>query len=474
MKHKHVLILMADHLRYDVVEDYMPNVKQLDGVCFDRCHTASPLCVPARGSFFTGLYPNGTGSIINPWDEKERVHGQVRQGIPNMFGLMENDWDIWHIGKRHFLTEDEVSDKINFTHTDADYNKLLRENEKRPPGGPEYRQVVPEMIFGKVTRARSYSTAKTGCYPEGEEYYFDNYFTKGCIQAIENRDKNKPLFLNAMMLAPHPPFEVPEPWYSHIKNPPKLPKNVGKRYPGQSPLQLYNLPGIIGSRYSLEEWREPWRVYLGLVAMLDDCIGKIIAKLKQENMYDDTLIIITSDHGEMLGAHSMFQKMCLYEESLITPLVIKFPADYSPACKFVGDNVSAVDVMPTVLDYFGLDTPDGVSGCSLMPAVEGGGFKERDIFAQFDGNGSRGNFQRCIISGEHKLIMDIFKDEIFIELYNVKTDRLETENLALKEENAYMVRELIGRLSAHMKRTGDLLSLPADVYETFMANATYL
>lgn len=465
---KHVVIIMADHLRYDVAKTHMPNVAALGGVTFDRCHCASPLCVPARGSFFTGLYPNETGSIINPWDERERVHGNVRTGIPNMYGLMGQDWDIWQVGKQHFLSEDDVFDNITLTHNHLDYSNYLKENGKRHPGGPEFRQLVPEMLHGKTTRARAYSKPHTGCYPEDEKFYYDNFFTEGCLEAIDKRDKTKPLLLNAMMLAPHPPFEVPEPWYSFAPRPEVLPENVGKWYPGQSPLQLYNLTGVVGSHYSREKWYEPWRVYLGLVAMLDNCIGKIVTKLKEENMYDNTLIIITSDHGDMLGAHSLFQKMCMYEESLVVPLVIKFPADYTPARNFISDNVSAVDVLPTLCDYLGITLPKTVSGTSLMPAIDGGLFGDRDIFAQFDGNGARGNFQRTIVNGRHKLIVDIFKDEIFLELYDVETDRLETENLALDEVFAPRVTELLGRLKAHMKRTGDLLELPENVYENFM------
>lgn len=117
-----------------------------------------------------------------------------------------------------------------------------------------------------------------------------------------------------MFLAPHPPLQIPEPWYGKIsENQFELPENVGVFYKKQSLLQMYNLTGIVGARYDRNHWKEAWRVYLGLVSMLDDCVGQIIDELKEQGIYDDSLIIFTSDHGEMLGSHGLFQNEAFYE-----------------------------------------------------------------------------------------------------------------------------------------------------------------
>ena len=88
---------------------------------------------------------------------------------------------------------------------------------------------------------------------------------------------------------------------------------------------MYNLTGVIGTRYDREHWRET-RVYLGLVSLLDAMVAGILDELKEQGLYDDALIIFTSDHGEMLGSHALFQKMCMYEESVRIPLSFKFPS----------------------------------------------------------------------------------------------------------------------------------------------------
>src|SRR5699024_75330 len=119
------------------------------------------------------------------------------------------------------------------------------------------------------------------------------------------------------------------------------------------------------------------------------------------------------------------------------------------------------------------------SGRSLMPLIQGTIQDEkkhaddlgRHIFIQFDGNGARGNFQRCVIKGDYKLIVDIFKDETFIELYNIKLDRLETKNLAFNRENFEgLIQSMLSALRKHMTDTNDLLVIDANIYEQFLNN----
>ncbi len=474
MKEKpNVVIIMADQLRADALGEHTPNINKIaeEGAAFNRAYCASPICVPARGAFFTGRYPNSNGSLINPWDENDAHHGNVRAGIKNLYKMLEEDWDSWHTGKQHLYTEEKMDkspdSRTHWINTQEKYKSFLKSNGKRTPGGADYSGIVPEMAMGRVTRRKNYSIPTTGCYNEGFEYFFDGYFANGAIDAIQKRDKDRPLLLNAMFLAPHPPLEIPEPWYSKIKNI-DLPENVGKWCPDQSPLQLYNLPGVLGARYTRKDWGKIWPVYMGLVSLLDYCVGMIINELKNQGIYEDTLIIFTSDHGEMLGSHCLWQKMCMYEESVRIPLYIKFPRKHVPAVKVSDEPVSSVDVLPTICEYLDVELPDNLSGISLMPILEGKKPDRRDIYIQFDGNGARGNFQRCVVRGEYKLIADIFKDESYLELYNVKTDSQEMYNLAFEKEHENMIKDMVKSLAEHMEKTNDLIKIPDEIYEEFI------
>ena len=106
---------MADQLRWDALGSHTPNINRLLGesVLFERAYCASPLCVPARGSFFTGRFPNETGSIINPWDPHDAAHGNVRAGIPNLYGLLERDWRSVHAGKQHLFYTQRLEERAD-------------------------------------------------------------------------------------------------------------------------------------------------------------------------------------------------------------------------------------------------------------------------------------------------------------------------------------------------------------------------
>jgi len=462
---------MADQLRADFIGQYTPNLAALmaDSTTFSRAYCTSPLCVPARGSFFTGRYANQTGSLINPWEKRDARHGDVKAGTPNLYSMLDSTWDSWHTGKQHLYTEEKLDrapdSNTQWLSLEAGYARHLEQAGKRKPGGPAFRGAMPEMAFGTTSRLKQYSIPTTGCYGEGLEYFFDGYIMQKSLEAIEQRDRSRPFMLNAMFLAPHPPLEIPEPFYSQVRGTP-MPENVGLWSAGQSPLQLYNLPGYLGSRYTRGDWQQVWDVYAGLVALLDHCVAQIITRLKDEGMYDDSLILLTSDHGEMLGSHCLWQKMCMYEESTHVPLSLKLPG----GARHVGASdavVSHIDVLPTLCDLLSVPAPDGMAGISLRDCIEKGADVDRDrIFMQFDGNGARGNFQRAVVCGPHKLIVDFFKDEVYFELYDVVADPQERYNLAFEREGK--VRDLTESLIEWMGETGDLISLSAEAYDRFL------
>ncbi|MBB5286403.1 arylsulfatase A-like enzyme [Rhabdobacter roseus] len=471
-KPPHVVIIMADQLRYDALGEWTPNINQLkaEGVSFNRTYCASPLCVPSRGAFFTGLYPNETGSLTNGLEATERQHGEVKKGIPNLYQVLETKWDSWQTGKQHFMTEDKQHDSPNTKTTwlslDKGYNAYLKANGKDRPGGGGFREDYPEQMKDRSI-IRPYSTPQTGMYEPGFDFFFDGYILKTSLEALKKRDTQKPFLLNAMFLAPHPPLEIPEPYFSRVKNV-QLPENVGKWSKRQSPLQLYNIPGYLGNRYTRDDWAKIWPVYLGLVNLLDDAVGQLVAELKRQGMYDNTIIVFTADHGEMLGSHRMWQKMCMYEESARVPLIIKFPKDYTPQVRETNELVSHIDVFPTLCEYLKVPLLRPVSGRSLLPLVQGQKPGRQQVFVQYDGNAALGNYQRCVIENGYKLVVDRFKNEQYMELYHLAEDPQEMTNLAFEPQYRDRVLALLGQLEKHMTATGDRLSLsPAD-YTKFL------
>lgn len=476
MKQKHLIMIVADQLRCDVLgRGFTPNLDTIaaEGITFDRAYCASPLCGPARGALFTGLCPNSNGSRINPWFAPDAASGYVHKGIPHLYSLMEDSGrECLHSGKQHLFTEggsleDAPASRTRWLSTEQTYREFLRKAGRRAPGGPRFRTPVPEMAGGRHTRLCNYSNAETGCYEEGPDFYFDGYFTDCALQGLRERDPGKPLFLSAMFLAPHPPLDIPEPWYSSVApDEVQLPENVGQWYPYQSPLQMYNLTGVVGSRYTIAQWKESWRVYLGLVRMLDNCVGRLLEELRRQGIYDDCLILFTSDHGEMLGSHRLFQKMCMYEEATRVPLFLRLPGN-ARAGQHVKDAVSHLDVLPTLCRCLDLPAP-ACEGRDLFPLIENGDWEPRDIFIQFDGNGALGNFQRCAVRENYKLIADIFKDEIYFELYDTAADPQERHNLLFDGPIPDAARSMLQSLLKHMADTCDAVRLPHTDLDAFV------
>ncbi|GEP97580.1 sulfatase family protein [Chitinophaga cymbidii] len=471
-----VIIIMADQLRYDAIGPYTPHINALkkDGVAFNRTYTASPICVPARGAFFTGKYPSNNGSLINGWVKQDEAYRNVKQGTRNLYETMAAHWDAWHVGKQHFFTQPDI-EKDTSVHvrwiTQKTYQQWLVPQGVKKPGGREFTDFAPELVSGAFTHTKRYTVPVHKLYKEGLRYFPDDYFGERSAAIIRGHKGKQPLMLATMFMSPHPPFHIPAPYYDKVRRQDiRIPANVGQWYEGQSPLQLYGLAGFIGSRYSREQWEDVWPRYMGLVSLLDDETGKIIQALKDKGMYDDALIIFTADHGEMLGSHSLWMKMCMYEESARVPLIIKFPRSFRPAIRETSQPVSLIDVWPTLIDYLGIHNAGETDGLSLLPLAKGGKFSRNKVFIQYDGNAAYGSNQRCVVSGPHKLIMDTFRDEIYLELYNVEKDPQEKENLVKQPAYRALTEQLISEIRKHMRETGDLLRFPEDAYQQFMNN----
>ncbi len=477
-QHPHVVVIMADQLRHDFIKpEFMPRVSELmaESVQFPRMYCCSPLCVPARAAFFTGRYPNETGCLVNGWEPMDRKHGLVEAGTPNLYQAFEKaGYDSWHTGKQHLHTEDEFDkqsdSRTHWKSLEIGYEDHLKKIAKHAPGGPAFTGISPELHARHTSAARRYSIPRTGNYSGGLEGFFDGYIMKESLDAIDNRDPEMPFLLNAMFIAPHPPFDIPSPWYERFEEV-QMADNVGVWNSLQSPLNLYHMAGAIGARYQRDEWQEPWRVYAGLVNLLDHCIGTIIDKLKDTGIYDDSIILFTSDHGEMLGSHCLWQKMVLYEESARTPLSIRFP-DGQNAGVINAQPSSQIDVFPTLCDLAGIQVPGTVSGRSLRTEIEGGSTGEtRPVFIQSDGNGSLEKWSRGVVIGHTKLIIDGFKDEIFFELYDLATDPGEANNLAFEKPEETM--DCLETLKEQMRKTADSVNISESDYINFQHNYAY-
>jgi len=307
---------------------------------------------------------------------------------------------------------------------------------------------------------RHYTNPNTVPWPAPAEEFLDFWLADRMVELIESADPSEPLALMGMFWSPHCPLTAPEPYYSMFDPAAiELPETVGRWYDGQSPMQLINLPGHVAAGTTMAGWRQAWAVYLGLVRLLDEAVGRVIEALRRRGFLDDCLLVFTCDHGEMLGSHRLFQKMCMYEEAIRVPLLVRPPA--SRTVPGPGSNreqlTQHLDLAATICDYAGVAPPAGSAGRSFRALVEdpaAGGCDE--VFIEFNGNSGRSYQQRAIVTPTHQYIHN---HGWAPELYERAADPAQTRNLCADGADPPPARDLRARLRNWMRSTGDYLDI---------------
>ena len=405
------------------------------------------------------------GVVVNYWIPEEAKYGTLGPQYKTLYErFAEEGYRVVQVGVQHVHCEPSLPKRVptGLFVDNSEYRQYMARQGLALPSDKPFRSPCPDFIDGHMIVAE-YTTPKTGVWPHAPEHYYDQWIARRTIEVIEKADPDEPLLLFANCWSPHCPLTVPEP-YASMYDPAKveLPGNVGHWYPGQPAMQLVNLPGFLGATVDQEGWRKAWATYLGMVTLVDKSIGEVVDALKRKGFWDDALVIFSPDHGEMLGSHRMWQKMCMYEESVRTPMFIKAPRmDRSRAGQRVAGLTSHVDFMNTMFDYTGIELDREADSLSLRPLIEGSAGKIRDqVFSEFNGNAGRGSYSRAIITERYKFVYCRTQPytRAEYELYDRQNDPLETRNLANDGAYATVRDDLARRLSRWMQNTGDMLA----------------
>jgi arylsulfatase A-like enzyme len=210
------------------------------------------------------------------------------------------------------------------------------------------------------------------------------YFTDRALTYLKGKGE-QPWFLHLGYYRPHPPFVAPAPYHAMYR-PGDMPHPVRAaslaEEASQHPLLDYYLTNIrqasfferadgIAAELDLSQLAQMRATYAGLISEVDACLGRVFAWLDASGQWDKTLIVFTSDHGEQLGDHHLMGKIGYFDESFRIPLVIKDPDAPEQAGRIEEAFTESVDVMPTILDWFGGRIPRACDGRSLLPLVHG-------------------------------------------------------------------------------------------------------
>ncbi len=354
--------------------------------------------------------------------------------------LHEAGYEVGHVGVHHIRVRPSIEERVPFSTwiSRPEYGEFLKRRgiDRSGEDWSAFRRGIEENQEGRFVPVR-YSNTRTAVWQHEAESWLDSYWCREAADFLR-RQRQGPFALFLYLWAPHPPFVVPEPYASRFA--PEdidLPPNVGLPSEGEPPGRRRGIAARLAEGVSMDEWRRAWAAHLGLVSLADAGIGCVLRALDESGRSDDTVVLFTVDHGDMLGQHAMFQKMEMYEQAVRVPLVFRGPG----IAQGTNDRpVSHLDIAPTLLELAGIDVPADMEGDSLSPSLlSGTPPRERAVFSEYSGNPTTGDIRRMVVRGRYKYVYD--PDDV-PELYDLEADPLETRNLAPDPAHEATLRDL--------------------------------
>lgn len=456
-KRPNILFILTDQQRKDTLSAYgdslcnTPVLDQLteESCLFENAYTTCPICTPARASLQTGLYPMHHGMLTNSYN-----YGNMIQELPDSPQLLSRSlarqgYQVGYTGKWHLGSGAENARQDQYIQKymgNIQFPELTMGDDGMPTTRGYYGDDFPGHGFG----GHHYPQFKDYLAEKGLQYTVENIqtgfygghqagvVTSGVASTVEHFlveraqtilsefDKNEePWYLQLNFWGPHEPYFVPEEFYRQYEGVSLAPwKNFTDKESNKP--RIHDVKR--GDFTTWEEIEPIVKHYFAGVSHIDYQIGRMLAYLKEHDLYEDTVIIFSSDHGESLGIHDGLcdKALFMYEETCSIPLMIK-PAGVNKAQKRT-EFTNSCDIYSTILDYAGMTPADFErDGTSLRPLVAGETLPWRDaVVTECSGIGSVLFSQRMIRKGNYKYVFNVGDID---ELYDLQNDPYEMENL---------------------------------------------
>ena len=475
-----ILFIFSDDLAFQAISAYgekrqllqTPNMDRIarEGIRFDRCLVTNSICGPSRATILTGKYSHMNGFYNNSnstFDSKQQTYPKI---------LQQSGYSTAIVGKWHLVT-----DPVGFDHW-----QIL-------PGQGVYYN--PPMIRnGEKVKESGYTT---------------DVITDRSIEWLKNRDKTKPFMLMAQHKAPHREWS---PAIRHLgwdkdRIYPE-PETLFDDFAGRSKAVSDHDMGIEGTFTDLDaklktpggmtpeqlaEWNayyEPrneayrkaaptgkdlvrWRYnrymhdYLGCVKAVDESVGKLLDYLDQEGLAENTIVVCTSDQGFYLGEHGWFDKRWIFEESVRSPMLVRWPGKTKPGT-VSKDIVSLLDVAQTFLDVAGQPIPADMQGRSLVPLLKGerpNNWRESFYYHYYEYPAPhRVRPHYGVVTDRYKLVHYYNTDVDDWELLDREKDPLEVKNFYKDPAYSNTAKRLHSELERLRKEVKEPETTPREAY----------
>lgn len=374
MRKPNVLLIMTDQQRWDTLGCYgnkaieTPYLDSLaaEGTLFANAYSSSPSCIPARASLLTGMDPWNTGIIYSSGGGIAKgMGGGFEHTLPGE--LAKAGYHTQGVGKMHFEPQRALN---GFHHTILDESGRVGD----PSFVSDYRRWFDERKtgdYGYIDHGITWNSWMARPYHAPEHLHPTNWTVNESIRFLKQRDPEKPFFLKTSFARPHSPYDA-VPYYFDLYMRKQLPSPYRGAWSSIHDIPA-TAPEAWRGRMSDEAIHRARAGYYGNINHIDHQIGRLFYEMNNMGVYDNTLIIFTSDHGDMLGDHHLWRKTYGYEGSAHIPMIVRLPgAMRQYTVRKVDRVVGLQDIMPTILAAVGVELPDTVDGRSMLPLIQGG------------------------------------------------------------------------------------------------------
>ena len=416
---RNILFIMYDQLRWDYLGCYghphlkTPHFDRLAamGVRFDRAIIQSPLCGPSRMSTYTGRYVHSHGAS---WNNVPLKVGELTLGDH----LREAGMECWLVGKTHMTADAagmarlglEPDSVIGARVAECGFDVFERDDGMRPEGPAGFYDEGGALAYNAYLRGKGYDSdnpwhdyANSGVDDDGnvlsgwflknsdaaanirEEDSETPYLTRRGIEFIESRG-DAPWCCHLSFIKPHWPYIVPEP-YAGMYGAQDLLAPVRSEAERETDHPVFrgfqDMP--VSRAFSRDDVRDKvLRAYMGLIRQCDDQLGLLLDWLQETGRMEDTMIVLTSDHGDYLGDHWMGEKTFFHDAAIKVPLIVYDPSEAADCTRGTASDalVESIDLLPTFVEVAGRDPGEldhVLEGHSLLPLLRGGPAPERDF-----------------------------------------------------------------------------------------------
>lgn len=467
MNRPNILLITSDQQHWNTLGAYNPEIStpHLDrlgqeGTTFTRAYCPNPTCTPSRSSLITGKYPSqhGAWSLGTKLPESEETVGHL---------CMQHGYQTALIGKAHFqplrssrefssleayprLQDLEFWTQFQGPFYGFGHVELARNHTNEAHVGQHYALWLEEQ---GCTNWRKYFLPPTGTmdatikhtWPIPEQFHYNTWIAERTNALLTRYQQQKePFFLWSSFFDPHPDYLVPKPWDT-MYDPetltiPQLVKGEHDRNPSHYALTQQKHPdfssykesgqalhGMMSHLHSRDDLKADIAIYYGMISMMDKYIGKILDKLDELGLSQNTIVVFTSDHGHLFGQHGLIAKgPFLYEDLVKIPMIVRYP-EQVPAGTISSAMQSLVDYAPTFLSLAQIPIPRTMTGRDQSNVWRGHQKQARDhIICEFRHEPTTIHLKAYV---DERYKLTVYYNHEYGELYDLWDDPQEVCNL---------------------------------------------